>query len=64
MLNLKGYRTIIVNVLATGAAIAAVNGIDIPPDQLDNVATGIVSAMGIVNLFLRKITTTPVGRSE
>lgn len=61
---MKGYRTIIVNILMAVASIAVIWGIEIPPEQIDAIATGIVSVIGVVNLFLRGITTTPVGQKE
>lgn len=61
---MKGYRTIIVNVLMAFASLAALKGIDIPPELVEEVATGIVGVFTLVNLFLRKITTTPMGQSE
>ena len=60
---MKGYRTIIVNILMLIAAISGMYNIEIPPEQVEAVATGAVSIMAFVNLFLRFITNTPVGES-
>lgn len=61
---MKGYRTIVSNVVMALAAVAAIWGLEIPPEDLDKVTTGIISAIGVVNLVLRSMTTTPVGKSE
>lgn len=63
-MNVKGYRTIIVNILMLFASMAVIWGVDITPDDIDKIATGIVTVVTVVNLFLRKITTTPIGKSE
>ncbi|TQV80310.1 hypothetical protein [Denitrobaculum tricleocarpae] len=61
---MKGYRTVVMNVLMALAAIGAVFGIEIPPEDLDTVAAGIISAIGIINVVLRAMTTTPIGEKE
>ena len=61
---MKGYRTIIVNILMAAASIAGVYNIDIPPDQVEAIATGVVSVFTVVNLFLRAVTNTPVGSDK
>ena len=64
MKSLKGYRTLIVNVLMMIAAILGIWGIDFPKDQIGVVATGIVSVMALVNMYMRKITDTKIGRKR
>ena len=61
---MKGYRTIITNVLMVVASVAAIWGIEIPPEMIEEVVSGIIAVIGLVNLFLRAITTTPVGQKE
>lgn len=63
MPNMKGFRTVIANVLTALVSIAAIYGIDIPPEQVDEVALGIVSAFSILNVVMRSITNTPMGQS-
>ena len=60
---MKGFRTIIVNVLMAAASIAGIYNIEITPDQIEGIATGIVFVFTVVNLVLRAITNTPVGSS-
>lgn len=61
---MKGYRTIIVNVGMIVVAIGAAMGIDIPPESIEKIATGFISVMGVVNLFLRAMTDTKMGSKE
>ena len=58
---MKGYRVLIVNVVALGASLLAMNGIEVTADQQGAISTGILA---LVNIGLRMITTTPVGKSE
>ncbi len=55
---MKGYRTIIVNAAALIASLGAAYGFDIDPGVL---AT---AAVTVVNIGLRLITTTPVGKFD
>lgn len=57
-MKLKGYRTIIANVVALGVAIAASSGFVIPESEQTALVAGIVA---ILNIGLRFITDTPVG---
>jgi len=61
---MKGYRTIIANILMAVASIAGVYSIDITPDQVEGITTGIVSVIAVVNLILRAVTNTPVGSDK
>ena len=61
---MKGYRTIIANILMAVVSIAAIWGIDIPAEAQQQIVTGIVAVIGVVNLILRSVTTTPIGRKE
>lgn len=61
---MKGYRTIITNVLMAIASILAIQGVEIPVDMVNNITTGIISAFAVINLILRKMTTTPMGEKE
>lgn len=58
----KGYRTIIINALASILPILELTEVMnvMPPDWQPWYALGLV----LLNLFLRAITTTPVGRKE
>lgn len=58
----KGYRTIIVNSLMALASILVIWGIDISPEQIDKIATGIVTVFTVANMILRAITNTPIGK--
>jgi uncharacterized membrane protein len=61
---MKGYRTIIVNILMLLASLGAIYGFEITAEQIDAVATGIVSIFAVVNVILRAITTGPIGSKE
>lgn len=66
----KGYRTVIFNVIMTGAMILSTTGVigaDVEVDAdsvnvfLDNLEGVLTVVWGVGNLFLRKITTGPIG---
>ena len=61
MESMKGYRTVIVNVLALVFSIAATSGFDIGLEAQSQITTGILA---IVNIWLRFKTDTPVGKAE
>lgn len=63
-MNIKGYRTILVNMLMALASILAVYNIEITPDQIQNVTAGVFSIWGVVNVILRAITTSRIGQKE
>lgn len=53
---MKGYRTIIVNVIALLASVLATVGYEMSPEEITVISTGILA---IVNIALRFITDTP-----
>jgi hypothetical protein len=58
--KLKGYRTILVNVLMTIMPVLEMSEIlEIMPEGWQN---WYAIAMAVINLWLRSITTTPVGK--
>lgn len=58
-MNMKGWRTVLVNgALAVVGVLATAKWPELVPVQY---AAPIVAVVGMVNLFLRSITTTPVG---
>ena len=61
---MKGYRTLIVNVIAVVASMAGLYGIDIPAETQAEIATGIIALLGVVNLAMRAVTTTPIGKKD
>ena len=61
---MQGYRTIIVNMLMAIAGIFAVWNIEIPPELIEEVASGIVAIVTLVNIAMRFFTRTPVGEKE
>ncbi len=61
---MKGYRTIVVNILMAVASIVALWGIDIPPESIEAITTGGVAVFTVVNIILRGMTTTPVGEKS
>lgn len=59
---MKGYRTIIVNIIAAIAALVTIKtGIPIPPELQ---VTFVAGVFGSLNIFMRFITDTPVGSSS
>lgn len=58
---MKGYRTIVVNVLMFAMAMAANFGYEFSPDEQEIITGGIVGVFTLVNLVMRKLTTTPIG---
>jgi hypothetical protein len=44
---MKGYRTLIVNLIAVAASMAGFYGIDIPPETQAEIATGLVAVLGV-----------------
>lgn len=57
---LKGYRTIILNGLAVIYLVLPMIGIDVPLPEQESITAGVLA---IMNLGLRKVTTTPVGEA-
>lgn len=58
--KLKGYRTILVNVLMTIMPVLEMSEIlEVMPDGWQN---WYAIAMAVINLWLRSITTTPMGK--
>ena len=58
---MKGYRTIIVNVIALVASVLAAAGYEMTPEEITTVSTGVLA---VVNIALRFITDTPPLKSE
>lgn len=58
---MKGYRTIIVNVIALVASVLATMGYEMTPEEITVISTGILA---IVNIGLRFITDTPALQGE
>lgn len=58
---MKGYRTIIINVIALLASVLATAGYEMTPEEVTTVSTGILA---IVNIGLRFITDTPALQGE
>ncbi len=55
---LKGYRTLIVNVVAFFVAIGTMFGLDIAPEAQTEITVGVLA---VANIVLRFVTTTPIG---
>jgi preprotein translocase subunit SecY len=58
---MKGYRTLIVNVIALLASILGMYGHEVSPEDQVNISTAILA---IVNIALRFYTTTAIGEKE
>lgn len=56
---MKGFRTILANVVAIGGVVVGTYGNVIPPKYMPHIVVG----LGISNIILRTITTTPIGQS-
>jgi hypothetical protein len=66
---MKGYRTIITNaasivVMVSAAALQYAGQLPITPEQAAILGMSATIVMGIANLYLRKVTTTPMGKSQ
>lgn len=59
---MKGYRTIIVNILA--AVMPALELSELTAVMPDNWLPWYALGLALANMWLRKITTTPIGRKE
>ena len=60
--KLKGYRTVLVNVLLTIMPVLEMSEIlEVMPDGWEN---WYAIAMAVINLWLRSITTTPMGKRK
>lgn len=59
---MKGYRTVVVNILTACVIILALPEVtNIIPHEA---APYLVAAQAIINVVMRVITTTPIGKSE
>jgi hypothetical protein len=66
---MKGYRTLITNmasiiVMLAAAALQYADKLPITPGQAAILGVSSTIVMGLANMYLRGITTTPVGRSQ
>jgi len=66
---MKGYRTIVVNVVSIVVMVAAAamqyaDQLPITSEQAGVLGMAASIVMGVANLYLRSVTTTPVGRKE
>lgn len=53
-------KTFWVNIISVAATLGGAFGFDLSPDEQAQLATAAVAILGVVNLFLRKVTTGPV----
>lgn len=56
--KIKGYRTIILNLVLLATAVFGKSAIPIEPEQVDAIMVGVGA---VANIGMRFITTTPVG---
>jgi hypothetical protein len=66
---MKGYRTIVVNavsivVMVAAAAMQYADQLPITSEQAGMLGMSASIVMGIANLYLRSVTTTPVGKGK
>lgn len=61
---LKGYRTLIVNVVGVLASILLLVGVDLSPEQQELLVGAVILIGGIVNVAMRFFTTTPFGSKD
>jgi hypothetical protein len=66
---MKGYRTIVVNalsvvVMVAAAALQYADQLPITSEQAGMLGMAASIVMGIANLYLRSVTTTPVGKGK
>jgi hypothetical protein len=60
---MKGYRTVVTNVVIPLASALAVVGVEIPPEMVEELIAGGFALYGLVNIGLRFITDSKVGES-
>lgn len=58
---MKGYRTIVVNLIAVLASVAALFGLEVTQEEWGTVTTGVLA---VVNIIMRCVTDTPVGKKS
>lgn len=61
MKTLQGFRTLIFNTIAILTAWLAERGIDLPEEHQSAI---LVTIIAIINIILRLVTKTPVGKKE
>jgi len=58
---MKGYKTLITNIVALLASLAVLAGVDVPLETQSQISTGVLA---LVNIGLRFSTDTAAGKSE
>jgi len=58
---LKGYRTLIINVVGLISSLLIMYGIDVPEELQGHISTGILA---VINIYLRFKTDTKVGQKS
>jgi len=53
---MKGWKTLIINVLSVVGTLLALRGIEFTPEQQAQVATGAVTLIGLLNVIVRNFT--------
>ena len=61
---MKGYRTIVFNVLGLLFGLLAMYGVDVSPEDQQSIGNGLVAILTVGNVILRSVTTTPLGSRE
>jgi len=62
METLKGWKTVVTNGLLVVAGTLAQFGVVLPETFADDVTGATVAVVGLINIFLRAITTSPIGK--
>lgn len=67
-MNLKGFRTLIGNVVIAASAVAALKGVEVPPEEqaqvVELITQVVIGAFTLFNIVMRKFTDTSIGRSK
>jgi len=58
---MKGWKTLILNLLAVLSSVLALKGIELTPEQQAELATNIIALIGVANIIMRNFTNCPPG---
>lgn len=59
--KLKGWKSVLFNTLVAAVGGLQLLGMDLPGDFADDLNGAILAVVGVIGVFLRAVTDTPVG---